>query len=170
MATETAQYARIQNRDSVVSDAPTSSPRSLRRRVSHALSSFTGRSPENSTVVPPVPPTNELARPATRIEKATSRMASGADQRPENALKRTWSRGIHLARTRSEPALHAKRAKTSASATAPAVPALPRAATTTVAGHSRDMGAYASTESAIVSYTYPLWRIDPVLVGCFVCL
>lgn len=24
--------------------------------------------------------------------------------------------------------------------------------------------------SAIVQYSYPLWRVDPVLIGCFVCL
>ena len=176
---DSAQYERIHNRDSIV-DASPSAPRSLRRKMSRAFSSITGRSPTESTVVPPVPARekNELARSTTRIEKSVSPMASGQgsekEKRPENALKRTWSRGISIARTRSEPMLRAKRAKTAAVALTEPVPALPRSATTTVAagaGTSREVNAYASPqESAVVSYTYPLWRIDPVLVGCFVCL
>ena len=101
-------------------------------------------------------------------------MEKPVQKQSQNALKRTWGRSVAIARARSEPALRAKRAKAAALALAPPAPPVPaghsRSAPAAVTTHSRDVNAYVPSEGAVVSYTYPLWRIDPVLVGCFVCL
>ncbi|KAI1786086.1 hypothetical protein LXA43DRAFT_898649 [Ganoderma leucocontextum] len=160
---ERLQYARIESDHGSAAAAAPRPPRTLRHKVSRALSTLTRREPgspewERGTVPPMPSPTT----PSPTTEKQKER---------QNPLKRTWGRSVAIARTRSEPALRAKRAKAAAAALLPsAVPTRSAPVTT----HSRDVNAYApaarESQSAVVSYTYPLWRIDPVLVGCFVCL
>ncbi|KAI1792124.1 hypothetical protein LXA43DRAFT_1093941 [Ganoderma leucocontextum] len=156
MAMERLQYARIESDHGSTATAAPRSPRTLRHKVSRAFSTLTRREPgspecERGTAPPMPSPTT----PSPTTEKQKER------QKP---LKRTWGRSVAIARTRSEPALRAKRAKAAAAALLPSA----------VPTHSRDVNAYApaarESQSTVVSYTYPLWQIDPVLVGCFVCL
>ncbi|PIL28100.1 hypothetical protein GSI_09751 [Ganoderma sinense ZZ0214-1] len=192
MATERPPYTRIENEhehehEHDASPAPTApAPRTLRHKVSRVLTTLTRRDPtsperERGPTPPlPTPCTVAALSPATSTSTSTTSTTSTAvetekpqvrERRSQNALKRTW-----MARTRSEPALRAKRAKAAAAALIPAAvpsrsaPPAPVPATTS---HSRDVNAYVPDrgEGAVVSYyTYPVWRIDPVLVGCFVCL
>ncbi|KAM5544085.1 hypothetical protein V8D89_002271 [Ganoderma adspersum] len=182
MAMERPQYARI---ESVYGSAPASvstsvtapptstpgAPRTLRHKVSRAFSTLTRRdpsSPERERGPTPPLPTPAALSPATETETETDTEKT-KDRQSQNALKRTWGRRVAIARARSEPALRAKRAKAAAAVLVQAPPAKPsRSAPVTT--HSRDVNAYVPSEGAVVSYTYPLWRIDPVLVGCFVCL
>ena len=189
MATERhQQYARI---ESVYGSMPPSvsttalptpvAPRTLRHKVSRAFSTLTRRDPTSPErergPIPPLPTPTALS-PTSTSSNSSTETATHKEKASQNvnALKRTWGRsvGVAIARARSEPALRAKRAKAAALALAP--PALPvpaghsRSAPAAVTTHSRDVNAYVPSEGAVVSYTYPLWRIDPVLVGCFVCL
>ncbi|KAM5544849.1 hypothetical protein V8D89_001747 [Ganoderma adspersum] len=191
MAMERPQYARI---ESVYGSTPASvsvsvtapqtptsgAPRTLRHKVSRAFSTLTRRDPSSPErergPVPPLPTPTALSPTSTSSTSTSTTSTETGTEKPkerererqnENALKRTWGRSVAIARARSEPALRVKRAKAAATALAPPVKPSRSAPVTT---HSRDVNAYVPSEGAVVSYTYPLWRIDPVLVGCFVCL
>ncbi|KAI0750165.1 hypothetical protein C8Q80DRAFT_1166392 [Daedaleopsis nitida] len=136
-----SQYARIHDRDSVLVGAKHTSP------------------PSESS--PPSPSeSGTQTRPSLR--KKVSRAFSSLARRASSASLK----GERRDETHPPPVPPIERKATTSSSSSSSTSSSSRNAVTDRASERRDT----STANAIISYSYPIWRVDPVLIGCFVCL